>query len=376
MPTIAIDAESANKQKRTGVEWYAYHLIQALKEQTFEPDDRVWLYSPTPLQGELEIMPPNWESRTLWWPLSSGWMQGRVSFEILRRPSDVLFVPSQGLPRFLPRATVTMIHDVGFRRRPELYEPATRKRLEHVTHRALKHATKILVPSEFTKSELIALYNVSSDKLVVIPHAPDHARYKPLQESEVLPVLQKYRLSRKLYFLAIGRIEAKKNIATLIRAFEMFKQSRGVGDPFELVLVGSPGFGFENIKQYYERSSAKSAIRNLGWIDEADLPALMNGAHAYLFPSWYEGFGIPNLEAMACGVPLITSNIPAHKEVVQDAALFVPPNEPEAWASAMRRISEEGTLVDELVRKGLERAKQFSWEKTAEETWRVLRGLV
>jgi glycosyltransferase involved in cell wall biosynthesis len=404
---VGIDASSANKDKRTGVEWYAFHLIQEMKKQALAPEDRVLLYSPTALTGELAALPAQWESKVLKWSVPTGWMQGRVSWEMLKRPPNVLFVPAQGLPKVIPRyrqppvvplrkgdalanspparggargggssGTVTTIHDVGFRRRPDLYEPATRKRLEKVTKDAVKRAAKIFVPTEFTKSELAELFHAKAEQLVVTPEAADLSRYKPLPEADVQVALQKYRLGRKLYFLCVGRIEAKKNIGTLIRAFEIFKAGRGMGDPFELVLAGSPGFGFETIKKYYDLSPAKSFIKNLGYVDEADVPTLMNGAYAYLFPSWYEGFGIPNLEAMACGVPLVTSNIGAHKEVAGEAALFVSPSEPEAWATAMRRVTEDARLVGDLVAKGLARAQQFTWAKTAQITWQTLRGLV
>jgi glycosyltransferase involved in cell wall biosynthesis len=379
---LGIDASSANKEKRTGVEWYAYHLIQALKEQIHEEADRVWVYAPTPLCDMLGVLPPPWESRVLRWPFSSGWMQGRMSWEMLRRSPDVLCVPAQGLPKaHRSRGThktylVTTIHDVGFRRRPDLYEPSVRRRLEHATKFSLKHAEKIFVPSEFTKTELLELFHARPDQLVVTPLAADRSRYKPLPEADAQAVLQKYRLGRKNYFLTVGRVEAKKNLGTLIRAFEMFKKDRGMGDPFELVFVGSPGFGFETIKKYYDLSPAKSFIKNLGWINEMDLPALMNGAFAYLFPSWYEGFGIPNLEAMACGVPLVTADIGAHREVVGDAGLFVSPAEPEAWTRAMRRITEDAGFVKDLVAKGMARAQQFSWTKTAETTWQTIRSLV
>src|SRR5437762_2054610 len=117
---FGIDASSANKEKKTGVEWYAYNLIQAMKQQALGADERVFLYSPTPLKGELGVLPAGWESKVLKWSLGRGWMQGRVSWEMFRRPPNVLFVPSQALPRVHPTATLTTIHDIGFARRPDL----------------------------------------------------------------------------------------------------------------------------------------------------------------------------------------------------------------------------------------------------------------
>ncbi|KKR84879.1 MAG: Glycosyl transferase group 1 [Candidatus Uhrbacteria bacterium GW2011_GWF2_41_16] len=379
---FAIDASSAAKQKRTGADWYSYHLIQALKSQTLESDDRVCLYSPSALQEELAVLPPQWETRVLHWPFSTGWMQGRMSWEMLRRSPNILFVPTQSFPRIHPhtlskqRATVTTIHDIAFHRFPDLYDPIERKHQEKEVRFAIKHAEILLTPSEWTKKELADAYGVPLEQMVVTPLSHDVTHYHPLESTVVEEVLQKYRLSRKNYFLSIGRLERKKNIPLLIRAFEIFKRSRGTGDPFELVLIGMSGFGFEEIHQAVDCSPFKESIRPLGWVEEVDIPALMNGTFAYVFPSRYEGFGISNVEAMACGIPLLTSDIPAHREVVRDAGLFLSPDEPETWASGFQRITSDQGLIEDLVQKGIVRAQSFSWQTTARKTWDVLKGLV
>ncbi|MDG1949847.1 MAG: glycosyltransferase family 1 protein, partial [bacterium] len=196
--------------------------------------------------------------------------------------------------------------------------------------------------------------------------------YTPEEEA---PVLRQYRLGTKI-FLVVGRLEKKKNVSTLIRAFELFKSRRGLGDPYELVFAGEPGYGFGAIKQYLQNVKAKESIKTLGFVPDEDLAKLMSAATGYMFPSWYEGFGIPNLEAMACGTPLITSDIPAHREVVGDAGLFASPSEPEQWAQALGRLVQGDGLGDQLVEKGKRRVQQFSWEKTAGLTWELLRSLV
>lgn len=375
-----IDASSANKEQRTGVEWYAYHLIQALKKQPLEEDERVVLYSDKELQTDLAGSPVTWQNKVLHWPLKRGWMQGRMSLEMLMHAPQVLFVPSQALPRVLKndaankKFTVTTIHDTAFDTYPEFYGSEVRK-FRAITKLAVKKATHIIVPSEQTKRALMEKYHVSETRLTVTPLAADLDRYKQLPERELEPVLRKYRLSNKNYFLHIGRMDDKKNITTIIRAFEIFKKRRGFGDPFELILIGPPGRGFEVMKKYYQASEAKDRIKYLGWINEDEIPAILNGAFAYLFPSWYEGFGIPNLEAMACGIPLITSDIPVHHEVAADAALFVPPAEVDSWARSMGELVANGRVRDELIQKGLERAKMFSWDRTAKETLEVFRGL-
>jgi len=357
MKTYAIDASSANKPQRSGVEWYAYHLIEAIKRQPLGEDERVVLFSPENLK----------------WPLPFAWMKGRVSWEMLRHCPDVLLVPAQGLPLFGNCAAV--VHDVGFRRVPNVYDSAGRRRQTREIRHTLRRAKKVFVVSEFTKREIMELYKVAEDRLVVAQNAVNQTVYRPLDDAAVEPVRQKHRVGRN-YFLYVGRMDAKKNVKTIVRAFELFKASRGVGDPFELVLVGSPGFGFGEIKMYVDRSSAKGSIKYFGYLPDTDVAALMNGATAFLFPSWYEGFGVPPLEAAACGAPLIVSDIGAHREVCADAALYASPSEPEAWAKALSRIVIENGLDESLRAKGFDRAKGYSWDKTAATVLQTLRGMV
>ncbi|KKW34122.1 MAG: Glycosyl transferase, group 1, partial [Candidatus Giovannonibacteria bacterium GW2011_GWA2_53_7] len=149
-----------------------------------------------------------------------------------------------------------------------------------------------------------------------------------------------------------------------------------VGDPFELVLVGPRGYGFEEIKKIYDASPVKDQIRKLGYLTTAEVASLMRAAIAFLFPSLYEGFGIPLLEAMACGTPVIASDIAVHHEVAEAAALFAPPEEIEAWVEAMEKVAFDPSARESLAQKGVVRAAMFTWEKTAQATWDVLKGMV
>ena len=373
----AIDASSANKERKTGVEWYAFHLIEAMKHHTLSKEECVILLSPTPLQGALSKLPSQWESRVLSWPFARGWMKGRVSLEIGKHPPHVLFVPAQGLPIMLPlRAhrpsfVITTVHDIGFLRRPDVYDPATRRRLRSVTKRACRLSSHLLTVSDFTKREVMDAYHVPEDHITVTPLATDTQMSIPSEE-EKMSVLQTYRLSPHFFF-SVGRLEAKKNLLTLVRAFEQFKERRGQGDPFELVLAGFPGYRAQEIETFAKASPFQSSIRFLGYVEEAHVSTLMSQATAYMTPSWYEGFGIPNLEAASCGTPVIASDISAHREVMGETALFVPPADVEAWARAMERVVDDVALRSSLAQKGMERAKQFSWDKTAQKTWEVLR---
>ncbi|MBI4713818.1 glycosyltransferase family 4 protein [Candidatus Uhrbacteria bacterium] len=373
---FAIDASSANKEKRTGVENYAFHLIEAMKKEPLKDGERVVLFSPTPLKDELAKMPKGWESKVLSWKLKRGWMQTRVSWELLIRRPNVFFVPAQSIPSFsffVP--VVTTIHDIAFRRIRNLYSPSVRRRVSTATKRAVKKATRILSVSQFTKQELQSVYNIDGSKIFVTLLSANTNIFKRLDQKTIESVLQKFRLGHN-FFLFVGRLEKKKNVATIIRAFEVFKQNRGMGDPFELVLVGEPGFGYEEIKTYIERSSQKTLIREIGFVSDEEVSALMNSATAFLFPSWYEGFGIPNLEAIACGTALLTSDIPVHHEVAGDSSIFISPKDPELWAKQMTRLVADPQIKEKLIEKGSIRAQEFSWEKTAKQTLEVLRSLI
>lgn len=372
--TIAIDASSANKQKKSGVEMYAFQLIQAMKKHALQPNERVVLYSKTKLEGALAELPSGWESSVLNWFLPFGWMQGRVSWELFRKKLDVFFVPSQGLPRGKTKM-VTTIHDVGFRRAPNLFDVHDRKRLMSVTRRSLRQASRLLTVSAFSKSEIESFYHTKSEVITITHLAADTAIYKRLSAQEIESVLQQHRLG-KHFFLYVGRLDQKKNVETIVRAFHQFKIDRGIGDPYELVLVGEPGFGFAHMKNWIDQSPVKSSIHLTGYLPDADVVALMNAATAFLFPSWYEGFGIPNLEAAFCGTPLIVSDIPTHHEILEDAALFVSPEDPELWVKAMKQIIEDPLLRDQLIQKASMQVAQYDWKKTAEQTWEVLKSLV
>ncbi len=370
---IGIDATRANKPKKTGVEWYAYHLIQMLKKLT-EKDGNHWiLYTNDPLTGGLEVLPENWyEVRATWAPKRL-WTQVRLSWEMLRRTPDVLFVPAHVLPRFRPDNSVVTVHDVGFHRLPKLYKSAQIHYHETSTRYAVSSKARIIVPSEFTGRELVDLYHADASLIAITPLGIDHDVFRPITDAEEIErVVSKYHIPQP-YFLYIGRLEAKKNVLGLINAFNLFKSIRGLGDPTTLVLAGLQGFGYDAIKKAMAASPYKDQILEVGYVDEKDKPTLISGALACCQVTWYEGFGIPPLEAMACGCPVIASNTSSLPEVIGDGnALFVRPESAEEISQAMVRISDDHTLATDLRKRGIDRASGYTWERTAKETLPVL----
>lgn len=377
---IGIDAVTACGREKTGVGQYAQQVIRAMAAQPTLDHEQVELFSLNPLCEELADVPVRWSSRVVPWKWRRGWMSIKISWELWRRPVDVFFVPAQALPlitRLHKKRTqfVTTIHDVGFLAAPALYATADRKRQIRALHRAVAKADVLLAPSQFTKQQLQKYTRAKEAQMVVTPLGAPSTQERDVSDEKRQRVRHAHRLGTR-FFLYVGRLDEKKNVRTLIEAFDRWKTTRGVGDPYELVLVGPKGYGFEKIKKAYEGAVNTKSIRALGYVAQEDMSAIMALSSACVFPSWYEGFGLPVLEAMAAGVPVVCSDIPAHHEVAGEAALFVPAGDPSAWARAFETMTQDVRAREELVYKGSARVGQFSWEKTAQATWGALRSLL
>ncbi len=365
---IGIEATRANKAQKTGVEWYAWHLIQELKAQT-SGDGNSWiLYSNAPLVNGLEMLPENWYEIRASWPLPFGWTQLRLSYELKKHPVDVLWLPGSTLPRYVPKQTVVTVHDIGFHRLPALYK----SRQVHIHEQAMKEiakkAARILTVSEFSGREIAEAYGIDPKKIAITPLGVDHNVYRPIKDVNAIEArLRRYHIPSP-FFIAIGRMEAKKNLVNLIKAFTQFKTRRGVGDPYRLVLAGPQGFGYDAIKREIEGSAVKSDIIELGYVPESDMPYILNGAEALIHSSWYEGFGIPQVQAMACGCPVASSNAASMPEILGDAVIYFSPAEPEHMTAALNRIASEPGLKSELRLKGVAQAAKYTWKSTAEKT--------
>ncbi len=372
--TIGIDASRANVARKTGVEWYAFEVIQRLK--TIIPASyRVVLYSREPLRGGMEQLPPSWESRVLRWRPRYLWTQLRLSWEMLRRPPDLLFVPVHVLPIILPKRSVTTVHDVGFIAVPRAYRTAAgRWYLRFSAWFAARFATAILTVSDFSKREIVKYFSADANKIFVTPLAVDHERFRPSDSEEIAPQLARYGVTRP-YFLFVGRLEMKKNLDGLFAAFRTFKERRPSNDPTTLVLVGKRGVGGDAALAAVEGTPLQRSVIELGYVDSAAIRHLYAGATAFVFPSWYEGFGLPILEAFACGAPVIASNAGSIPEVAADAAVLIDPADSGAFAIAMERFAADPALRAIYAERGLARVRVYSWERTAKMTWETIEKL-
>ncbi|MFZ2190366.1 MAG: glycosyltransferase family 1 protein [Candidatus Magasanikiibacteriota bacterium] len=402
---IGIDASRANEEKKTGVGWYAYHVIQEMKKITPE-NIRVVLYTNKPLQGELSKLPNGWTEKVLHWSpfgFAHGkpwrlWTQVRLSWEMLISPPDVLFIPAHVFPIIHPKKTVMTVHDIAAIKFSNSYNWFEKWYSVWSAKLALKKLWKVIVPSEFTKKELESLKVESRKGKVQVVYHGYNEDYKKLAENdtEILQKLKKYEI-KKPYLLNIGRLETKKNTQRIIEAFDKLKKnyqlptfdasSGRAFTNYQLVLIGSNGYGYEKIKEAVDTSSYKNDIITPGWVENEDLPYLMNGAEVFVFPSLYEGFGIPVLEAMASGVPVVASGLngstsfghaqdksynTASQEVGGDACLYVDPDNIDEIENGILKLIQDREYRMKNIERGLERVKEFSWEKCAKETLDIL----
>lgn len=277
---------------------------------------------------------------------------------------DVVHDPTGVNPLGLARARrVVTIHDVI----PYIY-PAASTRLDRLIYRtwlpfALRHVDAIITVSECSKADIVRLLGVPPELVSVIGEATN-PNYRPLALADTRAMLQHYGIDFP-YMLYVGSIEARKN---LVRLLEAYARLRPWSQQWKLVIVGARRWQAGPVLDTLQRLELLQDVYLPGMVAEEALPAFYNGADLFVFPSLYEGFGLPVLEAMACGTPVITSNTSSLPEVAGDAALLVDPQDVEAIAQAMRRVLEDSHLAANLRAKGLRRAQQFSWERTAQET--------
>ncbi|HKK54616.1 MAG TPA: glycosyltransferase family 1 protein [Patescibacteria group bacterium] len=424
---IGIDASRANRRHKTGTEWYSYYLIKALAE--IDSENQYILYTDKPLIGGLvdftqkgenfELMDEkpkfdkygyqiiksphnNFKGKVLRWPFSYLWTLGRFSLQMIFKAPDVLFVPAHTIPLIHPKRTITTIHDIAFKREGSIYskkmaweEAGFFRRITNIivkilsfnkyslnnldyldwsTKFALQTAKKIITVSHFTKKEIIDVYKTKAEKMTVIHNGYNNKLYRLIDDKEEIhQVCKKYGLHEK-YFLYVGRLEKKKNTPNLIEALAILKENNPE-IKHKLVLIGDASHGYDDVKYYIEEFDLDLEVIMLGWVAEKDMPYIYNGASAFIFPTRHEGFGIPVIQALACGVPSAVSNIEVMKEVAGDSALFFDPYDKYAISQAMHTLVNDEELRNNLKIKGLERAKLFSWGKAAKETLKQIKEM-
>jgi glycosyltransferase involved in cell wall biosynthesis len=364
---IAIDAHSVGTQL-AGNETYATNLIQALAQ--IDSINQYTLY--VTRREAVERFSGRWAnfsvSQTLpHTPLVR--IPLTLSAALRRNPVDVLHVQFTA-PPLAPCPFVVSIHDLSFEHLPLTFKRRSRMQLRLTVRSSARKAARILALSESARQDIIVTYGIPPERVTMIPLAAP-AHFAPVRdEKELQRVRQTYGIDGD-YILSVGSIQPRKNLTRLVRAFSLLRTERpGVKLP-KLVLVGKKGWLYDETLRVIAESGIGNEILLTGYVPEADLPALYSGAICFVYASYFEGFGLPPLEAMKCGTPVIVGNQTSLPEVVDDAGLMVNPFDEAEIMSALARLIDSPDLRERLRVKGLKRADEFSWHETARRTLEV-----
>jgi len=294
------------------------------------------------------------------------WEQTVQPFALRKERVDLLHALAFVTPLLSPCPAVVTIYDLSFLLYPESFKRFKRFYLGLFTRLSARRARRIIAISRSTKRDVIRLLGVPPEKVEVVYCGIDEA-FHPLAEDQVA-VFRSERGLPERFVLFVGTIEPRKNVARLIEAFSVF---RFPFSDFRLVIGGAKGWFYDDVFARVEELGLEGQVVFPGYIPVSELPLWYNAAELFVYPSLYEGFGLPPLEAMACGTPVITANTSSLPEVVDSAGLTVDPLDVEGLAEAMRRVLGDEVLRREMRERGLQRAKSFSWMKTAQETVQV-----
>ena len=358
--TIAIDASRITKAHHTGTEYYALQLIRHLlesneaREQPYQFD---LYFRDIPENNQL---PTSKHVQTHVIPFYRLWTHLRFAKALWHSRPDLTFVPAHTLPFRFPGRAVVTVHDLGFQYFPEAHPTLQRYYLDKTTDYSQQRASVVLADSEATCGDLQRFYGTPRDKIEVVYPGVDAP---PM--GKIASVRQKYNLPER-YFLFVGTLQPRKNIQRIVEAYQRWRHAHPDEGDTGLVLAGQKGWLFDE-----DWIDGIEGVHLTGFVDEVEKGALYTGAMALVFPSLYEGFGFPVLEAMHCGVSVIASNTSSLPELVGDAGILVDPLNVAEIAGAMDILSWRRDLQDELYFKGMKQASKFRWEIAAEQVLRV-----
>jgi glycosyltransferase involved in cell wall biosynthesis len=358
---IGVDAGClgvAEDRLKVGVYQLVLNLLKELSR--IDKKNEYWLYSFGPIgPGVLKEFGRNVKNKVL--KPKKGWLNLRLSWEFLVNKPDLFLGFGQALPLFHPLKSLVFVYDLAFEYFPECY-PDSSKKISWQTKRAAQRSDWLAAISQSTKNDLIELYGVDRKKIRVI-YPGVNPIFKPQSRRKIAQVKKKYQLNDS-YFLFVGSLKPSKNLPRIIEAFARFLSK--TRDDYQLILAGSDFWIDKEIASAIKKLKLEKKVKNLGYVSRGDLPALYSGAEAFVSPSLYEGFGLPLVEAMACGAPVVTSNIGPIPEVVGKAGILVDPHDIGEITQAMKQI-EKPRISKLFSQKGLNQAKKFSWQKAAKQ---------
>ena len=367
---IGLDGDVLGR-RRTGDESYLTSLMRGLHGIDEDNEYVVYVRDAEAVASMFPELPRfGFESvrpQSIWFRYALG-----LPWLLRRRPVDLLHV-QYFIPPMTPCPTVLTVHDLSFVVHPEFFSLRDRVLLQRLVPKSMRRADRIITDMEITKQDMVRIYGVDPERIEVIPLAAD-LRYRPMDREVCRESVAKSFGVDGPFVLYVGTFQPRKNVEPLIRGYT---QMREQGDlQHKLVLVGKPKHKYESVFEAIETSPFRDDIILTGFVEDDDLPVFYNAADVFVFPTLFEGFGLPVVEAMACGTPVITTNVSCLPDVSGGAAMLVDPNDPEAFATAMTSVLSDETVAQQMAERGLAHSAGYSWERTARETVAVYRKVL
>ncbi|OFX50720.1 MAG: glycosyltransferase [Bacteroidetes bacterium GWA2_30_7] len=367
---IAVNTRLLIKDKLDGIGWFSYESLKRITQKHTEhqfififdrPFDESFIFSNNIIPVKIA---PQSRHPFLWYL----WFEISVPKILSKFKADLFFSPDGFLSTKTYIPSVPAIHDINFAHRPEDLPYLVRNYYNYFFPIYALKAKRIITVSEYSKSDISSTYKVNPDKIDVVYNGVNSA-YKPLNEETKKQTIEKLT-GGSPYFIFIGALHPRKNVARLIKAFDLFRKETALG--FKLVIIGDKMFKNQDIEEAFNNMKFKEDIVFTGRQAINELHKILGSAYAMTFVPYFEGFGIPIIEAMACDVPVITSNVTSMPEVGGDAVLLSDPFSVEYIKNCMVKIANDNELRNKLIIKGRERINKFSWDKTADRVWSSL----
>ncbi|OGK20333.1 hypothetical protein A3C23_02895 [Candidatus Roizmanbacteria bacterium RIFCSPHIGHO2_02_FULL_37_13b] len=363
---IGVDGNEANVEKRVGVSVYTYELLKYFQKKASN-DTQFIIYLRVNPESSMPVETQFFKYRVVKGPL---WSQIFLPIDLyLNRKINVFFSPAHYTPRFCPIPLVVSIHDLAYEYYPDEFLKKDLYKLKNWTKHAVSQAKRIIAVSNNTKKDIVKFYKIPKEKIDVVYNGYTNRITLDTLHASRSNLNTKYQILNTKYLLYVGTIQPRKNLLTLIEAFHLLLHDK---PDFKLVIAGKKGWMYDEIYQKVEKLKLTDKIMFTGYINESELSFLYQNAAIYVLPSLYEGFGIPILEAMSHGCPVICSNVSSLPEIGANACLYVNPNDKIELKLKIVKLIEDRELRADLIEKGKQRIKKFSWEKCGIETLAIL----
>lgn len=374
-PRIGLNAHLLNlsgNYRSAGINWYIYRLLQSLStiadfDYTIFLSDRTAREHFTRMSVCLSQMPTHKPIARIVWE------QFVQPFTLRHERIELLHGLAFAGPLAISIPWVVTVYDLSFMRYPQSFNTANRVYLTWAVRNSLRRANRVIAISESTRRDLISIFGAKPDLVTVVYCGADPA-FAPSNNHAEVEALRARRGLPDRFILHVGTIEPRKNIARLVRAFARAKRAARL--PHKLVLIGARGWKYTEVDRTIEQENMQDEVIFAGYVPQDELPLWYRAADLFAYPSIYEGFGMPPLDAMASGIPVITSNAASLPEVVGDAALQVAPDDEGALADALVRAVTDRALREQMIARGLAQAAQFSWTRAARETADIYRTVL